>query len=475
VSDNGIIVDRARNTEALLDYFDNHLPPIVDEWASILIDEVASANAVTMNAGLRARVLRTLTPRALELRPGALQDQVLKVIVDTRREGAWGIVIDEFVERKGLNAPRASERRLMISALEDLNLEPGDPAVPDAVRDHTVARVYSELVGSSSGSDPIALTSPTTRITPWNFRVRAFQSGAGRQIHPDRILAAGALAWCHEVGERMGVYVLADALVYRWWIGDVDFADADLTQQLYRYWKLRDERPSAEDRALLYRRVLAVGDAQVSDRVVINEAFPALWRSLMEEISLFLSKSESSFRSDQISRAGVFQAAGELQSNLSEHMAGMATLHVTEMYSQLRAERSDSPNLGALDILEHEEVMAQFASGTDPDVSTVVRRLASEEFSVSPNVGSIGTSADQGYKIYEWLADYRPGQVDDQDFWRLIEYGKAWILAQQAAGEGLIVSAAVDDDSGDAEVDWGEENEDEQTWSEEYDDEAAFR
>lgn len=475
MSDNDdVILDRARNTEALLDYVENHVEDVLNEWAALLIKEVAAVNGVDTTKELRARVLKTLAPRGLDLRPGRVQDQVLRAIMDTRREGAWGEVIDDFVARKELNAPRAEERRLMILALEELRIDAGDPSVPDTTRDHTVARVYSEYVGSGGGSDPIALVSPPTRVSPWNFRVRKFGLTQSRRIDRERILAAGALSWCYEIGERMGVYALADALVYRWWIGDIDFKDENLVSQLYRYWKLREQRPSAEERGMLYRRVLAVGDAEVSDRVVVNEAFPDLWHSLMEEISLYLSKSESSFTSDQVSRAGVYQAASELQANLSEHMAGMAMLHVTEMYNQLHAEGADAGLLGALDILEHEEVIGQFANGSEKDIGPVVRRLASEEFGVAPNVTSIGTSADEGLLVFEWLADYRPGQVDDEAFQALVNHGKAWILAQKAAGQGLTGAApASDEDTGEEEDDWGEDWEDGS--DAEFDSEELFR
>ncbi|WP_131105904.1 hypothetical protein [Ornithinimicrobium sufpigmenti] len=480
--DDDVILDRARNTEALLDYVENHVADVMADWGAILVEEVADANGIATDAALRERVLRTLSPRALDLRPGRTQDEVLRAILATRREGVWGRVIDEFITRKELNAPRHEERRLMIEALEELRIDPGNPAAPDATRDHTVARIYGEFVGSAAGSDPIALTSPPNRITPWNFRVRRFGHAQGRRINRERILAAGALSWCYEVGERMGVYALADALVYRWWVGEEDFADQNLSNELYRYWKLREQRPSAEERALLFRRVFALGEGQVSERVVVNEAFPNLWHNLMEEISLYVSKSESSFSNDQVSRAGVYQAASELQANLSQHMAGMAILHVTEMYNQLRAERSEAGFLGALDVLEHEEVMARFAKGAELDVAPVVQALASEEFGVSPNVTSIGTSADEGLLIFEWLADYQPGQTDDQAFSELITHGKAWVLAQKAAGQGLLASTSTGSGrtAPDEEESWEEDGWDGQHWDTResqanFDDEEAFR
>jgi hypothetical protein len=290
-----VILDRAANTEAILDHIEARLPGVVEQWAGLLVDEVATLNGVAVDPGLRARVLRTLRPEVLDLRPGGSRTRCStpSCALAGRR---WGPVIDDFVTRKDLKAPRASERRLMIESLERLKVDPGSATRPGRrARPHRGPRLQrARRVGRLvRPHGPHLAGRPDHAVELPGAAVRV--SGGGRRVRSENILAAGALAWCHEIGERMGLYPLADALVYRWWVGDVDFEDPDLVAQLYRYWKLREDRPSQEERALLYRRVLAVGDSPVSDRVVVNEHFPALWRNLMEEISLYLAKSESSF------------------------------------------------------------------------------------------------------------------------------------------------------------------------------------
>lgn len=433
MADTDVIMSRVADTGGLVRFVRNHIDDIVKEFAEALVREVARRNGIDMDASVRDRTLDRFDARAVDVRPGATQKQVLSVIADARDEGVWGDKLDDFLDRNGdLPKLRAGERRAIIRALKELPVRPTDP---NPAQDHTIARVYEDTVGTAGGTDPVALTRPPGRITPWNFQVKPFEASRYEEPRSENILAAGALMWCFEIGERMGVYKISDALVYRWWIGQADFRDPDLVAQLYRYYKLRDERLPEEDRALLYRRILGLGGAPTSGRVVVNDAFPELWRSLMEEISVFIEKSESSYRDDQVSRQGIYQATRELQNNLGEHMVGMSLLHVTEMYNQLR---SDNPgNLGALDILEHEEVAAQFSMGLDRSASSVIRRLAAEEFGVAPNVTSIATSADRGYEVFEWIADYRPGAVDDDRLLALVGAGKAWILAQGAAGEGL--------------------------------------
>jgi len=448
MGDSDVILKRAADTDGLVRYVRNHLDEVLREFAEELLDEVARENGVDLDVALRARVLDRLNPRELDLAPGVAQRQVLAAISEARDEGRWGVLVDEFTEKHELRRLRGGQRRAVIRALKELRITPTNP---NPAQEHTIARVYEEVVGTAGGTDPVQLTRPAGRITPWNFQVRPFEQSYADEPKTENILAAGALMWCFEIGERMGVYRVCDALVYRWWIGQADFSDPDLVAQLYRYYKLRDERLAEEERALLYRRVLGLGRVQTSDRMVVNEIFPELWRTLMEEVSAFIEKSESSFRDNVVSRQGIYQATRELQNNLGQYMVGMSQLQVAEMYNQLRAETATAGNLGALDILEHHEVVAQFGAGMDRNAGAVIRRMASEDFGAVPNVASIGTSADRGYEVFQWIADYRPGAVDDERFYALIDAGKAWILAQGAAGDGLNLVHEPDDEFDDDE------------------------
>ena len=163
--------------------------------------------------------------------------------------------------------------------------------------------------------------------------------------------------WCYDIGERLGVYKLTDALVYRWWIGELDFGDPDLTAQLYRNYKLRDERPSQAERFLLYKRILNIGNAPVGDRVVVNEDFPQPVADadggggdLHRQVA---SRRSATTRST--ARASS-RRSRRSQYNLTQRMAGMALTQVTEMYNQLtqtdrgqrrpRRPRHDAPPRG---------------------------------------------------------------------------------------------------------------------------------
>lgn len=128
--------------------------------------------------------------------------------------------------------------------------------------------------------------------------------------------------------------------------------------------------------------------------------------------------------------------------------------------------------LGGLDILGHREVISQLASGRRRDKWSVIERLAKEEFGVSPNVNALRTSAVEGFKVVDYIASFTAGVLDEDRFEEFISSAKAWILAQQLAGDGLLVDAsdgreADDDDIGEFD-DFDEEvgSDDDTTWSE---------
>jgi hypothetical protein len=361
-----------------------------------------------------------------------VEDQVLDLITETTRESVWAPPLDQFLAARNIILP-FGRRRLVLAALDKLTLTPG----PGVNVDQVIAPVLADVI-SGAGTDPIQLTRPSGRPSPWDFRVDLFDDAAAQIVLADNVRAAGALMWCYDIGERLGVYRLTDALVYRWWIGLVDFGDTDLTDELFRYYKLRDERPTEEERFLIYRRILNIGNVPVGDRVVVNEEFPDLWRTLMEEVALFIDRSESSFR-ERVNRQGVEQAIRELQYNLTERMAGMALKQVTEMYNQLEQTDKDSGLLGGLDILRHPEVVGQLSSGRRRDEWSVIERLAKEEFGASPNVSALRTSAVEGFKVVDYIATFKPENFDETRFNAFIASAKAWILAQQVAGQGLLV------------------------------------
>lgn len=455
--------DRIRDTDGLVGFIIDALADVEKEFYDELVTEVAGTAKIQLSNSDRALVVRKLQEGGLDLAGGRIEESVLEVITSTNRESKWAPFVDGFSTAN--SAPLSFRRRqLVLDALDRLRI----PAA--AGNDNLIAQIVDDVT-RGSGTDPVQLTRPVGRPSPWDFQVDTFDSLAAQIVLADNVRAAGALMWCYDIGERLGVYKLTDALVYRWWVGLLDFGDPDLTSELYRYYKLRDERPVNEERFLLYRRILDLGGAPVGDRVIVNSDFPQLWRSLMEEIASYIDRRETSFR-DRINTQGVIQAIKEIQYNLTERMAGMALTQVTEMYNQLRQTEAGSGVLGGLDILGHREVISQLASGRRRDKWSVIERLAKEEFGVSPNVNALRTSAVEGFKVVDYIASFTAGVLDEDRFEEFISSAKAWILAQQLAGDGLLVDAsdgreADDDDIGEFD-DFDEEvgSDDDTTWSE---------
>lgn len=424
---------RVKDTAGLASYILDNLGEIEKEFYERLVDEVADRSDIdlTKDPALRNLAVKKLQQSGLDLGGGSVESTVLEVLTRTSRESRWAPFVDKLVKDRRLELS-FRRRELVLAALDRL-------AVTPAQTNALIAQVIDDVT-RGSGTDPVQLTRPVGRTSAWDFQVDLFDSTSGQVVLADNVRAAGALMWCYDIGERLGVFKLTDALVYRWWVGLVDFGDADLTSELYRYYKLRDERPVEEERFLLYRRILDLGGAPVGERVVINSDFPQLWRSLMEEVALYIDRSESSFR-DRINTQGVVQAIQEIQYNLTERMAGMALTQVTEMYNQLRQTEVGTGVLGALDILDHPEVVGQLSSGRRRNQWSVIERLAKEEFGVSPNVNALRTSAVEGFKVVDYIADFRSGVLDEDTFEDFISSAKAWILAQQLAGEGLLADA----------------------------------
>ena len=432
MSSNGL-GSRVGDTDGVTNYILDNLGEIEKEFYTQIVRGVAKRSDIdlTKDPRLLGLAVSKLRQSGLDLGAGGVEDAVLQVLSRTSRESDWAKFVDKFVETRELELS-FRRRELVLAQLDRLHVT--------ATQDNRLIAQVIDDVTRGSGTDPVQLTRPIGRTTAWDFQVDLFDSTAAQIVLADNVRAAGALMWCYDIGERLGVFKLTDALVYRWWVGLLDFGDADLTSELYRYYKLRDERPVEEERFLLYRRILDLGGAQVGDRVVVNADFPQLWRSLMEEVATYIDRSETSFR-DRVNTQGVVQAIQEIQYNLTERMAGMALTQVTEMYNQLRQTEVGSGVLGALDILSHDEVVGQLASGRRRDQWSVIERLAKEEFGISPNVNAMRTSAVEGFRVVDYIADFRPGALDEDAFDDFISSAKAWILAQQLAGDGLLVDA----------------------------------
>ena len=68
-----------------------------------------------------------------------------------------------------------------------------------------------------------------------------------------------------------------------------------------------------------------------------------------------------------------------------------------------------------------------------------------------PNVAALRTSASEGYRVFEWIADFDDATVDEARFTAFVDSATAWILSQEASESDL--AAVVEEAPPDAEFD----------------------
>ncbi|MGI9288459.1 MAG: hypothetical protein ACR2P1_23945, partial [Pseudomonadales bacterium] len=304
--------------------------------------------------------------------------------------------------------------------------------------DEYFALAYSEALKSRTvADDPIDTARIKGGETTWNFRVDNFESTESQGVIASNILAAGALDYIYCIGERMHVFDVANALVLHWASGALDVPAGPTAAALYRYHKLRSERSTAEERAMLYRRALNRGSGRLLSGTVPNEDLPRLWHQLMSEVAEYIRKSEGSdTNTSWVSRTPIYQATQNLQYNLSENMTGMSHLQVTEDYAHLQE---------ALAIIKSQDVVESYG-GRRKSVWTVIEQVAKEDLGTMITTGPIRTSAVEGNKVYQWIANFNEGTVKDEAFREMISAAEAWIISQASMEEDDDSFGSEDDD-----------------------------
>lgn len=243
---------------------------------------------------------------------------------------------------------------------------------------------------------------------------------------PENIKAAGVLDYLYYIGECMQVFNVTNALVLRWASGMLDIPEGKTAAALYRFHKLRNERNTSEERAMLYKRVLNKGNGRVLSNMVVNQSFPGLWYQLMQEVTDYIDKTEGSrWGAGWVSRAPLYQATKNLQYNLSEHMTGMAHVQVTEDYANLQE---------ALDILKSPEILGDFG-GRRKNVWSVIEQIAKQDLGKTVPTANLRSLAVEGNKIFQWIATFEEGGVQEDAFTSFLGAAEAWIISQASVGD----------------------------------------
>lgn len=384
---------------------------------------------------------------------------VLGALDALNEQGAIPAFIERFIG-KGEIDPTRFEATGIVEAMCKFLLDRGiviSDSADDIDRfdrgefDEHFADAYNFAILRSLGEDdPLdaARNAATAKAyTGWDFNVRTFDDVQQQGIIAENIRAAGAIDYIYELGDRMGIFRLADALVLNWSSGAIDVAGGETAGKLFRYWKERENRSSDEERGMLNARVLNKGGAKVLSRMVVNESFPNLWHRLMEEIAEYIDKAEKirDGRSitSPVSSTPIYNALRELQYNLTEYCTGMAHMQAHETYRQLEE---------AFDILGDPEVIAHFGSTRRKSMWTVIERLSKQEFGLSVPIGPLLRLAVDGNRVFQICAGFDEGTFQPQDLDELLAAGEAYILNSSLVDERAGFESAAEDEDFDEDI-----------------------
>lgn len=377
--------------------------------------------------------------RTVSLTPGGLESAVLNIIDRVNERAQLPVFVDMYIENSGIDESRFTPevRAAMVDYLQERGAEfESIEAVADREYDELFALAYENAITRKAGrNDPIdAAHQPGGGVigSGWDFSVDLFDDVDQQGVVRDNILAAGAIDYIYELGEHMGVFRLVDALVLNWASGSIDVVEGDVVSRLYRYWKLRDQRMSAEERGMVYRRVLNKGETDVLDRMVVNEEFPNIWHNLMAEVADYIDKTEKvnlgTSESSPVSRARIFQATRDLQYNLTEYCTGMAHIQARELYAQLQE---------CVELLRDPEVLAYFGGNRRKSLWTVIEKMSKQEFGAGPNIAALRSLAVDGNTIFRFVADFSEGAIRQEEFARFLDAAEAYILNYSTLGGDL--------------------------------------
>jgi hypothetical protein len=292
--------------------------------------------------------------------------------------------------------------------------------------DEILYTAYDRAIGLGAESDdPLdnVRAGQNAGVDGWDFNVETFANIEDQGIVRESILAAGAIDYVYELGERMGIFRLTEALVLNWASGAIDVSGGQAAGKLYRYWKLMDDRSDENDRGLLYKRVLNKGSVELVSRMVANEYFPQLWSNLMNEVATFIDKTErletGRTEATPVSTGAIVQSIKELQYNLSEYCNGMAFMQIRELYSQLQQ---------AFDLLRDPDIIAHFGGPRRRNMWTAVEQMSKQEFQTAVPVGPLLRVAVDGNRVFRICSTFDEGTFPPDQLMGLIDACESYII-----------------------------------------------
>ncbi|MCH2225986.1 MAG: hypothetical protein MK066_14555, partial [Crocinitomicaceae bacterium] len=247
-----------------------HLKTLVSKFYEELIQEVLDSKGIVLPVAeaeqMMKLILSFVIKASVPITVGDASDPIIEIYERVKVEGPLSHFIKLYLEKGEVNVSQLSDqgKSAMVDYLKSLNLNlPQD--MPGAIASGSYDEYFAlaldyALKVESGGIDPIDWYRVNGKNT-WDFGVDLFDNTAKQGIISKNILGAGAVNYIFILGEQLGVFNLAEGLILEWARGAVYITDPEAEGKLYRYYKLLEERASADERGMLYKRILNVGDA----------------------------------------------------------------------------------------------------------------------------------------------------------------------------------------------------------------------
>jgi len=428
-------------SNAVLFKLDEKTGPI-NTYLNKIIDDVQKENHLRLSDTELVILLSRLRKTDMTTKSRKVEPVVMREAERIFDEGVWPGLVEKYIDRGEIDPSQFTDSiknamiRHLIKRGVVINDDDNDALdkFDNGEYDEHFRVAYEHAVSAvDGGDDPIsAARIGVSGEGLWDFTVDTFDDIEEQGVIADNILAAGALDYIYELGEHLGIFKLVDVLVLNWSSGAIDVVDGPAADKLYRYWKLRDERSTTEERGLVYKRVLNKGNVVLLSRMVANEHFSGLMNNLMSEVASYIEKTErldeGLSETSPVSKSRIYQATKELQYNLTEYCTGMAHMQAREMYAQLQA---------ALDLLGDEEVIAHFGGLRRKSLWTVIEKLSKSEFGASPNIAAIRALAVYGNEIFQWIANFDGDSSRLDDFEQFLQSAESYILNMAVIDEDV--------------------------------------
>lgn len=402
-----------------------------------ILAEVTSDLQIKINPN-QTRIVNLTLEQGIDIRAGQVRPSVTAILSVIHREKNIPDYLKKYIEERSAlpeSSFTSTIQKLMVDYLINLKVDfktnkknqTADDLFNSGAYDEYFILAYNEALRTSAAADdPIDTARIKGGQVTWNFQVDAFDAVDRQGVIPANIKAAGALDYVYTIGEVMRVFDVANALVLRWASGMLDIPEGQTASALYRFHKLRNERNTPAERAMLYKRVLSKGNGKLLSSMVVNSAFSGLWHQLMAEVAEYIRKSERS-KDVWVSKSPLYQATKNLQYNLTEHMTGMSHVQVTEDYAHLQE---------ALNILKSEEILTHFG-GRRKSLWSVIEQVAKEDLGVMIPTSTLRSLAVEGNRIFQWIANFESeAAVRSADFDNLLSAAESWIMSQASLEAG---------------------------------------